>query len=356
MTGPRQSEHLADGEEQPGDIEVGGEGARGEGRGGDHEADGRDQRIAPRTARADPVSDPAAEPGARDAADQHDRAVIPADVCLREAEAAVEEARQPEDQPVAEDRAEGGAEGEQPEAGIEEKDARHRGCRRGLRGRRIGRRRIEAAAGRLWDQQLDQQSGRKAGEADDQEGHSPGKVGREPPAEEHAQSRSDRDPERIESERPGALFLRIIIGDERISGGDSPGLADRDAHSGDDELAVGLDEAAGGGEQAPDRDRGGDDVDPALAIGEPGDRQSDRRVEDSEGNSEVAERAVAEPKLRLDRYRQDSDDLAVDEVEDVGEEQDEEDSAAHGRPLDPAPDLNQRKLNPTDRNTCRGFP
>jgi hypothetical protein len=85
-------------------------------------------------------------------------------------------------------------------------------------------------------------------------------------------------------------------------------------------LGVVLDDAACGREQAPKRDRAGDDVHSALAIRRPGDRYGDGRVEDAEGDAEMAQRRVGEAELVADRHRKDADDVSVDEIENVGEE------------------------------------
>ena len=81
------------------------------------------------------------------------------------------------------------------------------------------------------------------------------------------------------------------------------------------------------------------------------------RIEQREGDAaHQPQLLVAEVELGLDRHREDADDLPVDEVEDVGEEQDEEDAPAGARPLAPAPAPHQRKLNPKLRKTWRGLP
>src|SRR5205085_1664520 len=60
-----------------------------------------------------------------------------------------------------------------------------------------------------------------------------------------------------------------------------------------------------------------------------GDRDCKAGIEEREGQSaHQAELRVRETELVLDRNREDADDLAVDEIEDVGEEQDEQDARA----------------------------
>ena len=231
-------------------------------------------------------------------ADQNDRTVEPAHVRELEAEAAVEEARQPEDQAVAEDRPRCGAERQQPETGrAEQRPSDLAGGRRTCA--RVGRSRIEPAAFGLGDEQLDQQRRRQPEQADDDERAAPVQMCGEPAAEEDAERGADRDAKRKEGQRPRALLARKIIGDQRIGRSDPARLADADAHAGKDQLRVILGDAADGGEQAPQRDRAGDDVDPALAVGEPGDRDGDGRVEDAEGDAEHGSAAC--PKDRIPR-------------------------------------------------------
>ena len=204
---------------------------------------------------------------------------------------------------------------------------------KGGAGALAGRRTVEAAAHRLGDARLTSRAAGKAGEADDQEGRAPVEMAGDPAAEEDAERRADRNAEREEGERPRPLLLGVEIGDQRIGGRDAAGLADADAHPRQEQLPEILGEAAGGGEQAPQADRPGDDRDPAAAVGEPGDRDGEARIEEREGDpAHQPELLVAQPELRLDRHREDADDLAVDEVEDVGEEQDREDAAARPGP------------------------
>ncbi len=178
----------------------------------------------------------------------------------------------------------------------------------------------------------------------------------EPAAEEDAERGADGDAKRIEGQRPRALLPREIIGDQRIGGSDSTRLADRDAHARNHQLGVGLNDAADGREQAPERDRSSDDVDPALAIRRPGDRYGDGRVEHAERDSEMAQRRVRKTEFLADRHRKDTDDVPVDEIEDVGEQQEQKHALPKracflifSRPL-------AQKRTPNDRNTWRGLP
>ena len=193
------------------------------------------------------------------------------------------------------------------------------------------------AAHRFPDTDFDQERGWQAGEADDDEGGSPVEMSGDPAAEEDAQSGTDRDAEREQGQSPGALLLRVEIGNQSVRRGDPARFADADAHPGEEQVPEVLRQAAGRGEGAPKSDRNGDDVDPALAVGEPCDRDGQAAVEQSEGDpAHQAQLRIAELEFRLDRHRQDADDLAVDEVEDVSEEQDRQHPST-GRRFAPAP-------------------
>ncbi len=89
----------------------------------------------------------------------------------------------------------------------------------------------------------------------------------------------------------------------------------------------------------------------AQAIG-----NGDGRVENAEGDAEMAQRRVGKVELLADRHGEDADDVPVDEIEDVGEEKKQE----HARP-DCARSLIfdwlfRQNLAPNDRKIWRGLP
>src|SRR5205085_12324200 len=190
---PGQRQHLADGEQNPRGDQVRREQAKREGRRGDDEAYRRDERVGGGPRRTGAVANHAAQPSPEDAADENDRAVKPADLVEWQLEAAGEEARQPEDKAVAEDRSRGSAERQQPEAG------RSGECG----GDRRERRRfdqsggIELASHRFGDAELDQQPRRQAEQADDDEGRAPAEMRGEPADRnrDYGVENSERDPE-----------------------------------------------------------------------------------------------------------------------------------------------------------------
>src|SRR5207237_10124107 len=90
---------------------------------------------------------------------------------------------------------------------------------------------------------------------------------------------ADRYAAREEGEGAPTLLLREEIRVKGIRGGDAARLADPDPHPRQEQLPEILGEAAGGGEQAPQGHRAGDDVHPALSVGEPGDRNGEAGIE-----------------------------------------------------------------------------
>ena len=84
--------------------------------------------------------------------------------------------------------------------------------------------------------------------------------------------------------------------------------------------------AAERGEARPDDDGQRDDVHPAAPLGEAGDGDAERRIEQGEGQpTQQAELGVGELQVDLDRLTDGRDDRAVDEVEGVGQDQQPDD-------------------------------
>ena len=103
------------------------------------------------------------------------------------------------------------------------------------------------------------------------------------------------------------------------------GLSHADADAEEQQHREALRRAAQGGHEAPYQERRRDHLRTRGAVGQPGDRDAEGGVEDGEGESgEQPELGVGEPEVALDRLLQDGDDLAVDEVEDVDDEEDAE--------------------------------
>jgi hypothetical protein len=110
-----------------------------------------------------------------------------------------------------------------------------------------------------------------------------------------------------------------------VGGRTAARLADADADAGDGEVRKGAGQAGERRHGAPHEDGEGDDGTPIAAIGPAGDRDAHHGVEGGEGDpGEEAQVGVRDLELALDRLEQDGEDRAVDEVEDVDDEQDSE--------------------------------
>ena len=112
-----------------------------------------------------------------------------------------------------------------------------------------------------------------------------------------------------------------MVGDQRVRGRDSASLSDPDAKPAKEKLRRRDRQAAKTGEDAPYRYRGGHHGAPARPVGEIGERKTQNRIEEGEGEAaDRAEFGVSEIEVRLDRLGENAEDLPVEEVEDVGEE------------------------------------
>ena len=197
---------------------------------------------------------------------------------------------------------------------------------------------------------------RQSGQPDDGEGVSPVEACGEPRAEEQAKCRSDRDAQREDRQRPRTAFGRDPIGDQRIARRDPAGLADSDSHAQQKQLPEILAQPRQGGEQAPHRDRRRHHADASGPVGQPRKRDGEGRIDRRECDSaHQPELGVSQAKFGLDRDLEDRDQLAVEEIEDVGEEQQPDQWTGA-----PAPRLGFvrrcQNLYPTVRNSWRGLP
>ena len=337
---PGQAEGLRNqeqGEGQPFVVDVHGQ---EEQRHGDQEADSRDQRIpGPVHALAELVGQPAAEPDAGGAADEGDARDVDGAFDPGHAQRAFEEAGEPEGRSIAVNRRTGRPEGQEPEAGLLQQNtpdlAEAGGLGRDVRhfsraGDRFGA--VKAAPDRILDREFQEGREQHAGEADDDEGHTPVDQGRQNPAEQVSQRRADRDAEGIDGQGAGPLRLGEIVGHEGIGRRDPARLADADTHTGPEKRPEAGGQAAQGGEPAPDRQRHADDRDAAHPVGQPGDGQGQGRIDDREGRTaQQPHHLVIKAHLGLDVGGQDGEDLPVDEVEGVDHHQQRQHIGAIGR-------------------------
>jgi hypothetical protein len=116
-----------------------------------------------------------------------------------------------------------------------------------------------------------------------------------------------------------------------VRGRAAGGLSDADAHPRQRELREALRQPGDRRHRAPQRGAGRDHAAPHAAVGEARDRDAGEGVEHREGPAgEEAHRGVGDAEVALDGLQQDREDLAVDEVEDVDDEQQPEHPARAG--------------------------
>ena len=148
---------------------------------------------------------------------------------------------------------------------------------------------------------------------------------------------------------------REIVGDQGIGGRDPAGFADADAEPAQEQLPIAGRTAAQRGEAAPHRERAGDHRAAAGAVGEIRQRHTERGIEQREGKpADGAELGVGQVQVGLDRRGEDAEDLAVEEIEDVGEKRRARTVRQALAPCSAA--RLAQKFTPRDRNTCRGGP
>ena len=176
-----------------------------------------------------------------------------------------------------------------------------------------------------------------AGEADREEDYLPGTDGAEDrhrprpllrdqadhhAAEQERETRPDVDADGVDRERGRELPRRKVVGDHRVGRRRERRLADADAEAQQQEVPVLASEAAARGHQAPGEETGGDDAAATPGIGETTERQPEEGVEQREAEAhEQAHLRVRDAEVAPDRPHQETQDLAIDEREDVDHHQ-----------------------------------
>ena len=119
---------------------------------------------------------------------------------------------------------------------------------------------------------------------------------------------------------------REIIGDQRIGGRDAAGFANADAKPEEEQLAEAGCGAAQRGEGAPHGQRAGNHPAAAGPVGKHRQRHAKHRIEQGEGKAaDRAELGIGQLQVGLDRPGEDAEDLPVEEIEDVGQQQEAKD-------------------------------
>ncbi len=138
-------------------------------------------------------------------------------------------------------------------------------------------------------------------------------MGADPCADERPERRSHRGAEPHQGERHAAAMRREMIADQGRARRRHAGLADADADPEQEEHRKAGGEPAQAREEREERDRDRDDRHPALRLGQTGQRQTERRIEDRETQStQQAELDIGEGQILLDRLAERLDHGAVD--------------------------------------------
>lgn len=149
-----------------------------------------------------------------------------------------------------------------------------------------------------------------------------------------AEARAQVDPRRVEREHRRPPCGREAVREHRVRGRVRAGLADPDADACRGELAERPREAGERRHAAPHREPQRDRAATGPAVRQPAERNPEHRVEDRErGPVQEAEILVGEAEVAADLLGEDREDLAVEEVEEVDDDQDAE-QVARVRPAD----------------------
>ncbi len=141
-------------------------------------------------------------------------------------------------------------------------------------------------------------------------------------AQQEREPRPDVDADGVDRERGRQLSRRKVVGDHRVRRRRQRRLADADAEAQQEEVPVLPSEAAARGHQAPGEETGGDQAAAAPRVGEPAERQPEEGVEEREAEPhEQAHLRVRDAEVAADRPHQETQDLAIDEREDVDHHQ-----------------------------------
>ena len=106
-----------------------------------------------------------------------------------------------------------------------------------------------------------------------------------PAASQQAGHAANGNAKRKNGYRRGPLLGREIIRYQRMRRRAAASLANADANSGQQQMPEILRQPAHGGHQAPDRKRGGNDIDPRGTIRQPRNRDAESREKDREGDA-----------------------------------------------------------------------
>ena len=144
-------------------------------------------------------------------------------------------------------------------------------------------------------------------------------------ADSEPQARADENAAREDAENGATSLAWEPVREEGVGGGRRTRLARADAEARERERSESAREARERGHQAPERRAPRDEAPPVPGVREAAERDREDREEDGEdGAIKESQLGVGDLQVRLDALGQDHDDLAVDEVEDVHEDEDGE--------------------------------
>ena len=102
----------------------------------------------------------------------------------------------------------------------------------------------------------------------------------------------------------------------------TPGLTHTHTNAGQQELDEIAGQTTGQGTGTPHTHSDGNDLDPIGPLGQPGNRQSQHRVEQRKGQPcQHAQLPVSQTEIELDRLGQDIDHLAIEKIEHIDHQQ-----------------------------------
>ena len=163
---------------------------------------------------------------------------------------------------------------------------------------------------------------KKPWDTDDKESRPPAEKFIDPAAGKQTEHDPERNAKGINAERGGALGRRKVIGDHGMGRRAAAGFAHAHRDPRRKQMPEIHRKTGQGRGAAPYGERPGDQIAAIAAIGEPGNRDPQRCIEQSEGKSgQHAHRGVGEPEVPLDWFQQDREDLAIDEIERVHDDQ-----------------------------------
>jgi hypothetical protein len=284
-----------------------------------HTGGGGNPHAEAGVAGAEGVDEAPPQVGTRGARDPRDQAQPGADLAGPHAVHPDQERGGPVRHAVAREGGEGRRQGDVAEAAQAPQEAEHLSGRRHVAARLPS---FRQASRRLAHGEAHEDREGDAGQADHEESGPPVEGLVDPAAGEVAEGDADVDAGGVDRERGRAPVRGEVVREQRVRRRAARRLADSDADPRQRELREALGQPRGRRHRAPERRTDGDDAAPRPAVGEARDRDAREGVEHRErGSGQESHRGVGDTEVSLDGLEEDREDLAVDEVEDVDDEQ-----------------------------------